>query len=109
MVDQGAVRKALNESVVAGLLDQLGYPVHGPIQLDLLTVEGSGLSVQHFGGAVGILMELVRGCALRTETPLVVRAAGIALDVHDLTADRVHNRGAPDGAIGAHAGSGFGV
>src|SRR5207237_4557398 len=38
-----------------------------------------------------------------------VRAARIALDVHDLALDRVHQGGATDRAVGTDAGGGLGV
>jgi hypothetical protein len=104
MVDQRAALQPLHEGVIPGLLDQLGHAVHGPVELDLLPGGRAGLAVQDLGGAVGILVELVGGRALGAEAPLVVGAARIALDVHDLVADRADDRGAADGAVGADAG-----
>ena len=61
--------------------------------------------MEHLRGAVGILVELVDRGALGTQAALAVRAALVALDVHDLAVDGMDQGGAADGAIGADARS----
>jgi rod shape-determining protein MreB len=107
-VDGLAVLEPLDERVVARLLHQLGDAIHGALELPLLPLGGAGRAVQDARGPVGIDVELVDRRALRTERALVERAPRIALDVHDLPVDGVHERRAADGAVGADARRGPG-
>src|SRR2546428_1095443 len=108
-VDELAVRELLDERLVAGLLDQLGDPVHRPLELDDLPVRRAGLAVQHLRRPVGIHVELIDRRALGAEGALVVRAARVAFDVDDLPVDRVDQGGAADGAEGTDARGGLRV
>src|SRR2546430_15181776 len=103
------VGKLLDERLVAGLLDQLGHPVHGPLELDDLPIAGAGLAVQHFGGPVRVHVELIDRRALGAEGALVVRAARVAFDVDDLAVDRVDQGRASDRAEWANARRRLGV
>ena len=58
---------------------------------------------------IGIDVELEDRRALGAEGALVVRTARIALDVDDLPIDRMNQGAAAHRAIGADAGSDFGV
>src|SRR5439155_11671105 len=78
-----AVREALDERVVARLLDQLPDAVHRPLEFHDLPARGTRLAVQDLGRPVRIHVELVDRRALRAERAFVVRAARIAFDVDD--------------------------
>src|SRR5690349_21182889 len=108
LIDQGAVLQSLHKGFIARLLDQLGNPVHGPVQLDLLPIDSTRLPVEDPGCPVGILDQLVSRGSLGTEAALVVRAPLVALDVDDLIADRMGDHRAADRAVGTDGGSGFG-
>src|SRR6266498_1429083 len=108
-VHELAVGELLDERLVAGLLDQLGHPVHRPLELDHLPIAGTGLAVQHLGGPVRVHVQLVDRRALGAEGALVVRAARVAFDVDDLAVDGVDQGGAPDRAERADARGGLGV
>src|SRR5439155_23088948 len=97
------VRELLDERLVAGLLDQLGHAIHGPLQLDDLPLFRAGLAMQDLGGAVRVQVELVDRGAFGAEGPLVVGAARVAFDVDDLAVDGVDEGGAPDRAERAYA------
>src|SRR5207244_13242580 len=101
VVDRAPVREPLDESLVPRLLDQRGHPVHGPLEIALLPAGRSGLPMEDLGGAVRVLVELVDRRPFGTETAFAVRAARIALDVHDLAVDRMDERGTADCAVGA--------
>src|SRR6266571_2719769 len=60
-------------------------------------------TLEHLGEPVRVDVELEDGRALGAEGPLVVRAAGVALDVGDLAVHGVHQRGAAHRTIGAEA------
>ena len=108
-VDELAVGELFDEGLVARLLRQLGDAVHRPLEVPHLPVGGAGGAVQHLRRPVGIDVQLEDRRALRAERSLVVRAARIAFDVDDLAVDRVHERGAADGAVGTEARRDLGV
>jgi len=95
-IDDFAVLEFLDEGFVAGLLDQLSDAVYGAIQIADFALSLARRRVQHLGWAIGVDVELENRRALRTETSLVVRAAGIAFNVDDLAVDCVDERRATD-------------
>jgi hypothetical protein len=101
--------KVSSRVFLTSALDQRGHPVHGPVELYLLPAGRTGLPMEHFRGSVGILVQLVDRGALGTEAALAVRAAQVALDVHDLAVNGVDDCGAADRAVGTDAGRGLGV
>src|SRR5262245_35693606 len=104
-IDDFAVGKLFDESLVAGLFDQLGDPVHRLFQVPNLPICRARGAMQYLGRPVGIHMKLEDGGPLGTKGALVVRAARIAFDVDDFPVDGVDERAASDGAIRADAGS----
>src|SRR6266851_5427864 len=108
-VDHSAIREALNKSLVACLGDQLGNAIHRPFQVPHLPLCGPGSTMQHLGGAVRVHMQLVDGSPLRTERAFIVWTARIAFDIDDCAIDRMHERGASHGAVGADTRGHFGV
>src|SRR3989441_11529482 len=103
------VRELLDERLVAGLLDQLGHAVHGPLELDDFPILRAGFAVQDLGRPVRVEVELVDRRALGAEGALVVRAARIAFDVDDLAVDGVDEGRTPDRAERANARRRLGV
>ena len=108
-VDELAVGKLLDEGLVAGLLHQLGDPVHRAFEVPYLPVGGARGPVQNLGRTVRVDVELKDRRALGAERPFVVRAARVALDVDDLAVDGVDERAAADRAVGTDARRDLGI
>ena len=87
-----SVRKSFDEGVIARLLHELGDAVHRSVQVPDFPGGRSGSPMQHAGRSIGIDVQLERCRALRAEGPFVVRAAGVAFDVHNLAVDRIDQR-----------------
>src|SRR5205823_7980456 len=108
-IDELAVGKLFDEGLVARLLRQFGDPVHRPLEIPDLPVGGAGSTVENLSRAIGIDVELKDRRALGTQSPLVVRAAGVAFDIGDLPVDGVDQGATPHRAIGTDAGRHLGV
>src|SRR5262249_11079572 len=103
VVEEPAVGVAGLEVGVAGGLHPLGDPLHRPVErlrLPLVRVRGP---VEDLRDAVRVDGELEGVRPLRAERALIDRAAGVALNVDELTTLRVDELAAPDGAVRADA------
>ena len=108
-IDELAVGKLFDESLVARLLHQLGDPVHRALEVPYLPIGSPGGTMQNLGWTVGIDVELKDRRALGAERSLIVRTARIAFDVDDLAVDGVDERAAADRAIGTDARRDLGI
>src|SRR5207237_616983 len=103
VVQRRAIVSGADEGVVAGRLDALGDPVHGPLEGPFLPMIGVGRAVLHGPEAVRRVHPTDRRGALWAEGALVDRAARITLDVDDPIALGVDALRAADGAVRADA------
>src|SRR4029077_17589433 len=108
-VDELAVGQLPDKGLVAGLFGELRDTIHGPVQVPNLPVGSSRCTMKNLNRTVGIDVQLKDGRALGTESPFIMRAAGIAFDIHDLTVFRVNERSATHGTIGADTRRHLGV
>src|SRR6185437_10208582 len=102
-IDELAIRQPLNERLVTRRAHQFGHAVHRPLEVDHVPIARTRLAMQHAGGAIDILVQLIGRRALGAERPLVVRAARITLDIDDLALFHVDQGTASDRAEGADA------
>jgi hypothetical protein len=93
------------EGEVAGLLDSLGDPVHGPVERLFFPILGIGAAILDLGQPLVVDRELEGGRALGAERAAVDWAVGVPLDVDDPAVADADDLTAADGAIGADAGN----
>src|SRR5262245_5843654 len=108
-VDELAAGKLFDEGLVASLFHQLSDPVHRAFEIPYLPIGRAGGTVQDLGWTVRVDVELKDRRAFGTESPLVVWAAGIPLDVDDVAIDRMDKGAAPHRTIGADARRHLGI
>src|SRR5262245_53456549 len=78
-IDELAVGKLLDKSLVARFLHQLGDPVHRAFEVPYLPIGSPRSAMQNLGRAVRVDVELEDRGALGAERPLVMWAAGVPL------------------------------
>src|SRR5271168_5281299 len=101
MAEEPARLVAGREIGVASFFDLPGDPFHRPVERLCLPLVGVRGAIEHLRDAVRVDGELESVRPFRTQSPLVDRTAGIALNVNELTALGVDELTAADGAVRA--------
>src|SRR5262249_54486916 len=103
MIHRDAIGGALDEVLVAGLLNQTCDAVHRPIERALLPMIAVRGAVLHTSYAMRVRHELKSVGALGTQGALVDGAIGVALDIDYFAALCIDVLAAPNRAVWADA------